>query len=230
MGRCGDDTWQALCQRRRTQLTRKAQAAAGDAASTEGPGRGVATTGPSDGILPTMLFTHRREVHQTNSKQLRALPGPDVVFSAIDVAAPPQHGGGYGTGASQSGAVAMQQLARGCPARQVLRLKVSPLVKGDREGAGAECPTDSHCSRSQQPMPAHVRAHRRASTCLDTRARAGGCAGHLGEERPPRARACERRPRHRGAFHSGAEQADAARRPVPRRSGTRHHSRGMGDA
>jgi hypothetical protein len=38
----------------------------------------------SDGILPTRIFTHRKDVDDLNTKELGALPGETITFKSTD--------------------------------------------------------------------------------------------------------------------------------------------------
>jgi len=63
----------------------------------------------TDGILPTSIFTHRRDVDTLNTRELAALPGAAVEYKACDT----------------GDAAFLRMLTHHCPARPLLRLKVT---------------------------------------------------------------------------------------------------------
>eukprot|EP01083_Nonionella_stella_P159859 521943_1 len=67
---------------------------------------------PRDGILPTVVMTHKAEVDRMNSHQLKKLKGDEVVFEASD----------------RGPASYVTQLRASCTARQEMRLKVGAQV------------------------------------------------------------------------------------------------------
>lgn len=66
----------------------------------------------SDGILPTRIFTHRKDVDDLNTKELAALPGESMNFKSTD------------TGEPQF----LRMLQSHCPAKPVLTLKIGAQV------------------------------------------------------------------------------------------------------
>lgn len=67
---------------------------------------------PNDGIRPTIIHTHNKEVDAINVDELAKLPGPEKTYSAIDSGYPE----------------AQTRLDRDCLAPKVLRLKVGAQV------------------------------------------------------------------------------------------------------
>lgn len=75
------------------------------------------------GVVPTMLFTHRKEVEQVNTSRLRDLSGQLMTFNAQD------------TGESSF----IPLLQRSCPARATLELKIGAqviLLKSTQQSVG----------------------------------------------------------------------------------------------
>jgi ATP-dependent DNA helicase PIF1 len=66
----------------------------------------------SDGILPTRIFTHRKDVDTLNAKELQQLRGDSVEYKAVD-SGEPQY---------------LRSLQMNCPAKQILKLKVGAQV------------------------------------------------------------------------------------------------------
>jgi hypothetical protein len=66
----------------------------------------------SDGILPTRIYTHRRDVDMLNSSELAKLPGEEYSFQAVD------------TGESSF----INLIKSHCPAKEIITLKIGAQV------------------------------------------------------------------------------------------------------
>ncbi len=74
----------------------------------------------ADGIRPTSLLTHKKEVDEMNARELGRLAGQAVAYNAKDSSA--------SSGGGTLGSTHLEQLASSCPARARLELKIGAQV------------------------------------------------------------------------------------------------------